>query len=588
MNWGAGADSGQGPYLFSRGTESWNIVAGSPQPSTGVQRVVPELFSQDATRVALEVDVHTSASLGKGESPEIKFETGPVGGPYIEAASVPRVDEEGGVEYPEGWVAASEDFSTLILQSEDHDLLGNPTGTTSGNDLYEYAHGHLTQVNAGIGSCGAHIVNGDELAGILSSSHAVSREGSDVFFEAVPGDQCEMPAHLYVRLDAAETVDMGQYRFIGANPSGTEVILEKKETDGSEYALYKLGTRTVKRIFGTHEIGVISSIVVSEAFDAFYVHLVTGGLYRYDLHSGALTYLFSEEGDPGRASPDGRFYYFQGSVPGVQGRHQVYLYDNQQALLQCISCASPFDPEPKLGAVFPHHQLGDLGPLQQNDGWPNLTFLSNDGRFAFFDSPAELVKSDNDGEVLPDDEPGAEHQSAEFSVSSNVYEWRRDGVDGCVEPQGCLALITDGSSNGFLNLLIGASPSGEDVFIYSLSKLAPQDSDNAGDIYDARVGGGFPAPPAIPVECENGSCAVPSSAPVDQTPGSMTFSGPTNIVEDRPSSKHKATKHQKKKRRKPKKRKRGRVRKAYGRRVAWNGGGTAAKRRKRQTQGRGR
>jgi hypothetical protein len=139
------------------------------------------------------------------------------------------------------------------------------------------------------------------------------------------------------------------------------------------------------------------------------------------------------------------------------------------------------------------------------------------------------VRSDDDGEVPPDNQP-SEMQSDEFSPSSDVYEWRRDGIDGCAQLQGCLALITNGRG-GFLNLLLGISPDGSDVFVYTHSQLLSQDNDNAGDIYDARIDGGLPGPAPRPTECEASACSTPPSAPTDATPSSSTYQGPGNVVE---------------------------------------------------------
>ncbi len=205
VSWGSEPGSGQSPYFFSRDSsrQEWTMTAGSPQPETGVQRVVPELYSENGSEVASEVDIHTS--LGSGESKEILFKAGPGGGPYQTVAAVPRDKvegiAEGNVVRNAGWVGASADFSKLILQVEDPELAEARTQTKSGKlDVYEYDEGQLRQINVGAGTCGAHLVAGSgEASGYRSSAHAVSADGSRVFFEAVPGSICSATPHLYIR-----------------------------------------------------------------------------------------------------------------------------------------------------------------------------------------------------------------------------------------------------------------------------------------------------------------------------------------------------------------------------------------------------
>ena len=92
-------------------------------------------------------------------------------------------------------------------------------------------------------------------------------------------------------------------------------------------------------------------------------------------------------------------------------------------------------------------------------------------------------------------------------------------------PQGCLALITNGRGGG-LNILLGTDESGRDVFFYtkSLARL-PGDRDSAGDIYDARIGGGSPAPRRVPWNAKE--TPAPRRCPRRATPPrrSETFSG---------------------------------------------------------------
>jgi hypothetical protein len=359
VSWGSGPNSGQSPYFFTReeANDTWGMLSGSPQPQTGVQQVEPELYNDDLTRVAVEVDVHTS--LGGGESKEVGFESGPAGGPYALVASVPRTQLAGKTSFYEGWVAASADFSKLILQVEDHELGGARTETKSGTDLYEYSAGALRQVNLGVGRCGAHIVKGDEPDGVRGSSNAVSADGSRVFFEAIPGSSCSgsVPAHLFVRKNGAETVDLGAYRFAGANPQGTEVLLASTSGEVTDYFVDDLESGASKEVFS----GPVSEEVgVSEEFKAIYFRSKEAGdVYRYDVPDGTLNFALrvtpstSGTGIATDISPDGRFYYFHGAVPAVPGENQAFLYDSAEHVVLCVSCASPSDPEPKLGSFFP-------------------------------------------------------------------------------------------------------------------------------------------------------------------------------------------------------------------------------------------
>jgi hypothetical protein len=196
---------------------------------------------------------------------------------------------------------------------------------------------------------------------------------------------------------------------------------------------------------------------------------------------------------------------------------------------------------------------GNGGILESRSGYPRQRFASANGDYVFFDTPSALLPSDVDGEVAPENEFGTENESELFSVSSDVYEWRRLGVDGCAHLQGCLALITNGRG-GFLNLLLGTDESGRDAFIYTRSSLSPQDNDTSGDVYDARIGGGTQPVPPRPVECAGDACSTPPGAPNDATPSSLTFSGAGNVAA--PSTgpvKSKKPKPKKKTKKKPKK-----------------------------------
>jgi hypothetical protein len=56
------------------------------------------------------------------------------------------------------------------------------------------------------------------------------------------------------------------------------------------------------------------------------------------------------------------------------------------------------------------------------------------------------------------------------------------------------------------------SSSGRDIFFATSTRLVGQDSDVLSDVYDARVGGGFPAPRAEP-SCSGDACQEPPKPP---------------------------------------------------------------------------
>jgi hypothetical protein len=501
VNWGSGPGAGHSPYLFSRTPAGWRMTAAAIEPEFGVKQLAAQVFAPDLTRFGFQSGFNTSAFA---DSKDVEFRVGPPGGPYTTVATVPRKQLAGEGKIS-GWVAASADFSKLILQVEDRNLVEPATGTKSGSDLYEYSGGGLRQVNVKsngerIGTCGATIVRGKELAGGgtstevnggASGAHSVSADGSRVFFEAVPGNSCSEPSHLYIRVNGAETLDVGVYKFLAANAEGNKLLLQAQ---GGETLGYNTETAMTKAPSPAELATARELAVLGIPFQVV---------------------------DPEGALSRPRYTYWQAG--------QVYRYDSVEKVYECVSCASSFNPEPRLGAFL----SVATGRAINNGALPSHTSVSANGDYAFFSTPAALLPSDVDGEIPPTPNPafekGSEFLNSESSPSSDVYEWRRDGVGGCAHLQGCLALITNGRG-GFLNLLLGTAHEGRDVFVYTSSQLLPRDRDTAGDIYDVRIGGGTPPPAPGPVECEGDACSTPASPPNDATPSSSTFQGAGNLL----------------------------------------------------------
>lgn len=224
-------------------------------------------------------------------------------------------------------------------------------------------------------------------------------------------------------------------------------------------------------------------------------------------------------GESSRTTPTGRVLLFESRAQLTDyptgGHNEVYRYDNLTGALTCISCnssvGSPPTHDARLEAL---HQLLDvLGGAYLLI--PNLTV---DGERAFFETPEALVPQDLDG-------------------VNDIYEWRQgEGV----------SLISSGQSafytSDFIrlsrnpavfwepNIIFGISPDGENIVFRATDQLVPQ----AGvlgtpALYDARVNGGFPAPPPVS-PCEGDSCQrAPSQALPLGPPRSDRFHGKGNV-----------------------------------------------------------
>jgi hypothetical protein len=208
---------------------------------------------------------------------------------------------------------------------------------------------------------------------------------------------------------------------------------------------------------------------------------------------------------------------------------ELYRYDAETGRLSCASCvpsgARPLGQDLGGDAVEPEFWAAAKLPFTENELHPSQS-LSEDGNRLFFESFGPLASADTNGH-------------------KDVYEWEAPGAGSCSEsnpafsPQdeGCLFLISSGQSPQDSELL-DASPEGRDVFIRTGSSLATQDP-GSFDVYDARAGGGFPAPPAPPQPCEGEACQSPPPPPGESTPSSFLFNGPGNPKQH----KHRKHKH---------------------------------------------
>jgi hypothetical protein len=165
---------------------------------------------------------------------------------------------------------------------------------------------------------------------------------------------------------------------------------------------------------------------------------------------------------------------------------EVYLYDALSHELRCASC-NPTGARPLGASYLPDiTELGGRGALSGHGDQYLPRSLSADGSRLFFDSEDALAPGD-------------------VNARMDVYEYEN----------GRAYLISSGTSSEN-SAFADASASGSDVFFLTRSQLVGQDSDQAVDLYDARVGGGFPflAPPA---PCSGEACKAPPAPPAAES-----------------------------------------------------------------------
>jgi hypothetical protein len=451
---------------------------------------------------------------------------------------------------------ASADFSHIVYTDQIPETAATPP--TAANEVYEQVNGETRMVGI--------LPNGDAVSGgVLFGStavgfgvptrEAVSDDGSRIVFSSLESENA--PAgQIYVRVDGTSTVEASATQktvpdptqpatYWGATSDLSEVFFTSPSelTDdpnaGGANDLYRFDVDDEGLVDLTPDTspgdanGADVQGVVGMSDDGSYVYFVAKGqldgangvagapnLYLW--HDDSIQFIatlsfedasanwknFFEFGDPpigSRVSATGTEALittsstqpgFDNVDPGTGEPHdEIYRFDATPApSWTCVSC-NPGGTPPTADATFsaPTDPLGG----NQAPGYRDRALDSTHGT-VFFNTAEALVEGDENG-------------------VTDAYEWR----------QGELSLISSGKSE-FSSYFLDADASGDNVYVGSRDRLAPQDVDNLFDVYDARIGGGIPLPPAPP-GCGAEPCRGPASGQGSATdPGSSTFVGPGN------------------------------------------------------------
>jgi hypothetical protein len=214
----------------------------------------------------------------------------------------------------------------------------------------------------------------------------------------------------------------------------------------------------------------------------------------------SLTGYDNEQAEPGECERDTSLHR-----KGTGRCYEVYLFDAEAGKLVCASC-DPSGARPSGSAQLGGQEAEKLTFASVSNYYLPRNLSESGGRL-FFQSPDALVSYDSNGKV-------------------DVYEWEDEGKGTCRQAAGCVYPISDVAGD-YESDFMDASPNGEDVFIATADQLVPSDTDTRVDVYDVKIGGGFPVSVAPPV-CDNGdSCKPPVSAQPGAfgAPSSATFSG---------------------------------------------------------------
>ena len=566
--------------VFSRGSSGWQIQS-LALPAMANDTIVPELFSPDLSQVGLAF-FNVLGGRGSVELSET-LAIGKAGNPNATVASIPGSTGSSLVGANQGTPSAPA-FSDVVFASEDHGLL--PPGPEREaaeqtepelNDLYLWAGGRLRLVNVNnqgglLSPCGAVAGLG---GGDGNALDAVSADGSKIFFTS-PERECNgLQPQLYMRLDDSETVDVSEpqgvsvepaaralVQYNGASADGSKVLFSTATAltpeAGPGFHLYEYDTEApagsrlklvADEVAQANQELVNPNVVVSEDGSAVYYrgagaveangHAISvSGIWRYDTATGERRFVAVpvealNEAEPVYVTANGEFYLFpagngaqspveflgpHGLEPELRGigHDELYRYDATDGTVMCVSCGAGVAPtEGEMIEPFLNGFAAASVPREPRT-------ISEDGRRVFFQTEARLVPQDTNQDI-----PGVQ---ARTGVGTDVYEWEQSGTEEapgviCRQQNGCTHLISTGEEVG-PELLLGATADGKDVFFTSAAQLVPQATPEFTNIYDARIGGGFPSasPPAECTSCQG----VGSPPPVFSSRATESFVGAGN------------------------------------------------------------
>lgn len=368
---------------------------------------------------------------------------------------------------PAAYVGASEDGSKVFFVTRSK--LTRDDVANEDLELYEYDTNTSTLTRISAGQSG-------DAAGDVWTVPAIASTGDAVYFEAfgalAPGASARAEGEKLVNL----------YRYDTA--TGATSYISTLSTRDAPHA-------DISRWFNEMPVEVAPAPQKAVSF-----YTTPDGRYLLFGSSRELTEYSTASSSPGCQS-----------IPATQGGSseghcvEIYSYEAQTGKPPlCVSC-NPSGEPPTSDASF------DRSALEMPTSEP-LRTMSDDGSYVFFDTADPLVPQDTNDTL-------------------DVYEWH----------EGQVSLISSGT-DPFPSYFLGSSAAsvdgrkveGANVFFGTHARLVSQDTNTGGDVYDARIGGGFPQVSSQTAACEGDACQNAPTVPIDSTPSSSTFFGAGNLL----------------------------------------------------------
>jgi hypothetical protein len=543
---------GQTQYIARRGSAGWTTHAITPRPATAALQVFI-----GSTQIPTFSDELETAILWAYDLPDVAGDTPDGVNGYREdtatRALVPITVSQADLLTPNDFLGAfwgaSDDTRHVSLVFRRRLLPDAPAGNVP--TVYEWADGTLRI--ASVLPDGSISPDGAD-AQPRSYRRTVTPDGSGVLFVSPPtGD-----SQLYMRVDGARTIwisqpensdfagtpadvrlqavsgDSRHVLFTTSSPLlredqnfGEDLYLYTDSDDPSSDANLTLISRDGASsgvILGSADGGAV--IGLSDDASRIYFDDTAGNAYLWD--DGVITQVSHElpraydtrtgvrlsvtDAVPGaaRVSPDGLKLAFLASATSgndqihgltgevTNGHLAMYAYDSERETLTCCSCvrAGPVTAD---ATVVPS---ATLATASSGLSGARPRFLASDGR-VFFSTRDALVPQDVNGVV-------------------DTYQ--------CDARTGAVSLVSTGQGPDGA-WFVDASASGDDVFLATRARLVGTDRDALVDLYDARVGGGFPEPEPAPSPCQGDECQGDASGSLTQLAGGTElFSGGGNAA----------------------------------------------------------